>query len=60
MDLTFLTLAEAAGVLQVSKRTVSRLIKQKKIPALKVGTQWRIRESEFKKWVEKNETLTRR
>jgi excisionase family DNA binding protein len=60
MDLTFLTLADAATALQISKRTVSRLIKQKKIPALKVGTQWRIRESEFKKWVEKSENAVRR
>jgi excisionase family DNA binding protein len=39
-----LTLREAANVLQVSKRTVRRMVDQKEFPAFKVGEQWRVRE----------------
>ncbi len=54
-DLKFLTLNEAARILQVSKRTLFRMVQDKKIPALKVGGQWRIRESQFVKWIEDRE-----
>ena len=54
-DLKFLTLNEAARILQVSKRTLFRMVQDKKIPALKVGGQWRIRESQFVKWIEGRE-----
>lgn len=54
-ELEFLTLKEAARMLQISKRTVFRMIHQKKVPAIKVGGQWRIRESQFKKWIEAKE-----
>jgi excisionase family DNA binding protein len=48
----FLTLKEAAAMLQVSKRTLQRLIQRKEMPGLKIGGQWRIPESRFMKWVE--------
>ena len=48
-ELKFLTLEQAAEVLQVSKRTVHRLIQRKQMPDFKIGGQWRIGESEFKK-----------
>ncbi len=51
-ELRLLTLGEAAAILQVSKRTLLRMIKRKEVPAFKVGGQWRIRESQFRKWVE--------
>jgi excisionase family DNA binding protein len=57
-DLYFLTLEQAANILQVSKRTLHRLIRSKQMPALKIGGQWRIRESEFNRWVAGNEKLT--
>jgi len=57
-DLSFLTLGQAANILQVSKRTLHRLIQRKQMPGLKIGGQWRIRESEFNKWVVANEKLT--
>ena len=50
--LRFLTLQEAAELLQVSKRTVERLIRCNELPALKVGRQWRIRSSQLAKWIE--------
>ncbi len=54
-ELKFLTLNEAARILQVSKRTLFRMVQDRKIPALKVGGQWRIRESQFVKWIEGRE-----
>jgi excisionase family DNA binding protein len=48
----FLTLDEAAAMLQVSKRTLNRLIRRREMPGLKVGAQWRIPENGFLKWVE--------
>ena len=57
-DLKFLTLVEAAEILRVSKRTLLRMIKQKKIPSLKVGGQWRILERRLTKWTEENQNRT--
>ena len=51
-ELRLLTLAEAAEILQVSKRTLLRMIQQKEVPAFKVGGQWRLRESQFRTWIE--------
>ncbi|HEX9445267.1 MAG TPA: helix-turn-helix domain-containing protein [Candidatus Binatia bacterium] len=56
-DLRFLTLAEAATILQVSKRTILRMIQKKEVPALKVGGQWRMRESQLRRWAEQKENL---
>ena len=54
-ELRLLTLEVAAEILQVSKRTLLRMIQKKDVPAFKVGGQWRIRESQFRKWVEQKE-----
>jgi excisionase family DNA binding protein len=53
-----LTLAEAASILKISKRTLHRMIQHRQIPAFKVGGQWRILESRFQEWVEEEEHLT--
>ena len=41
MDETFLTTEEVLEYLQVNLRTVYRLIKAGKLPAFRVGRQWR-------------------
>lgn len=56
-ELKLLTLSEVAAFLQVSKRTLLRMIQQREVPAFKVGGQWRIRESQFRRWVEEKESL---
>jgi len=56
-ELRFLTLAEAATILQVSKRTILRMIQKKDVPALKVGGQWRLRASQLRRWAEQKENL---
>jgi excisionase family DNA binding protein len=50
--LRLLTIPEAAELLQVSTRTLQRLIHRKELPALKVGGQWRINESQLTKWIQ--------
>jgi excisionase family DNA binding protein len=50
-----LTLAEAASILKISKRTLHRMIQHRQIPAFKVGGQWRILESRFHEWVQVEE-----
>jgi excisionase family DNA binding protein len=46
-----LTVAEVAGVMRVSSMTVYRLIKGGELPALRVGKNYRIRESEVDRYL---------
>ena len=50
--LKFLTVEETAELLQVSRRTLQRMIHRKDLPAFKVGGQWRIHESALAKWLD--------
>lgn len=52
MDESFLTTDEVLEYLQVNLRTVYRLIKAGKIPAVRVGRQWRFRKSDLDAWLE--------
>jgi len=47
IDETFLTTEEVLEYLQVNLRTVYRLIKAGKIPAVRVGRQWRFRKTDI-------------
>ena len=55
-NIRLLTLDEAAALLQVSKRTLQRMIKIHQLPAFKVGGQWRLRETQLRQWVEHRES----
>ena len=55
-SIRLLTLDEAAALLQVSKRTLHRMIKINELPAFKVGGQWRVRETQLRQWVELRES----
>jgi excisionase family DNA binding protein len=52
MDETFLTTEEVLEYLQVNLRTVYRLIKAGKIPAVRVGRQWRFRKRDIVAWLD--------
>jgi excisionase family DNA binding protein len=52
MDDAFLTTEEVLEYLQVNLRTVYRLIKAGKIPAVRVGRQWRFRKRDIDAWLE--------
>jgi excisionase family DNA binding protein len=55
-NIRLLTLNEAADLLQVSTRTLQRMIHSGEMPALKVGGQWRVREAQLRQWVERKES----
>lgn len=52
MDEGFLTTEEVLDYLQVNLRTVYRLIKAGRIPAVRVGRQWRFRKRDIDAWLE--------
>lgn len=50
---TFLTTEDLLGCLKVNARTVYRLIRSGELPAVRIGRQWRIRQSDFEAWLER-------
>jgi len=46
-----LTLDEVAIYLKAGKRTIYRLVAEKKIPAFKVGGTWRFRKVDIDSWI---------
>lgn len=55
----FLTTREVARYLRVNQYTVYRLVTQRKIPAIKVGSQWRFKRSVLERWLESQLTVPR-
>jgi excisionase family DNA binding protein len=58
IDESFLTTEEVLEYLQVNLRTVYRLIKAGKIPAVRVGRQWRFRKRDIDAWLESQRPRT--
>ena len=50
-DDSFLTTEEVLGYLKINLRTVYRLIEAGKIPAIRVGRQWRFRRKDIDVWL---------
>lgn len=46
-----MTIKEVADYLRLSRVTVYKMTRQGKIPALKIGKQWRYNKSEIDSWV---------
>ncbi len=55
-SLQLLTPTEAAELLHVSTKTLQRMIRSGDLPALKVGGQWRLRESQLIGWIQSRES----
>jgi excisionase family DNA binding protein len=55
-DDVFLTTEEVLEYLQVNLRTIYRLIKAGKIPAVRVGRQWRFRKRDIDAWLDGQRT----
>jgi excisionase family DNA binding protein len=55
-DEVFLTTEEVLEYLQVNLRTVYRLIKAGRIPAVRVGRQWRFRKRDIDAWLDSQRT----
>ena len=49
---TFLTIAEVAEIMRVSKMTVYRLVHAGDMPAVRVGRSFRVHESAVKEYLE--------
>ena len=49
----FLTVAEAAELLRIAERTAYKLVREGRLPAVKVGNQWRIERSALEAWIAK-------
>ena len=52
-----MTLEEVAAFLRVSKDTVYSMANNGKIPATRVGAQWRFRKEDVDKWLEENRNV---
>ena len=52
-----ITTTEVAERLNVSKRTVIRLIEDKKLPAYRFGKDYRIDENDLKEFIKKSKTV---
>lgn len=59
-DDAFLTTEEVLQYLQVNLRTVYRLIKAGKIPAVRVGRQWRFRKTDIDAWLQSQQAANAR
>ena len=46
-----MTTKEVARYLRVDQYTIYRLVTQKKIPAFKIGNQWRFKRSILERWL---------
>jgi len=51
-----LTVNEVAKILRVSNMTVYRLVKSKQIPAIRVGKNYRIKETDVEKYLDRGST----
>ena len=56
-DKSFLTVEEVARRFGVNVTTVYRLVKRGKLPAFKVGNQWRFSETRLEEWVADRERV---
>jgi excisionase family DNA binding protein len=57
MQENLLTAEQVARYLKVDKFTVYRLVSQKKIPAFKVGSQWRFKRRMIDAWLARNSNI---
>ncbi len=54
-----LTTEQIANYLKIDKFTVYRLVAQKRLPAFKVGNQWRFKKELLEAWLRKNMSISK-
>jgi excisionase family DNA binding protein len=54
----FLTTDEVLERLQVTPRTIYRLIRCGDLPAVRIGRQWRFRRADLDDWLDRNRAVT--
>jgi excisionase family DNA binding protein len=57
MQEKLLTIDQVAAYLKVDKFTVYRLVAKRKLPAFKVGNQWRFKRKTIDDWLENNSNM---
>ncbi len=57
MHKALLTLEEAASVLSLSPRTLSRLLRRGEIPTVRIGRLVRVRTSDLHSWVDRQDEI---
>ena len=55
---TIMTLREVATYLRVSRTTIYRLLKNKRLPAFRLGTDWRFNAESIDRWRAREESTT--
>ena len=48
----YLSVADMASEFGIHEMTFYRMIRDKKIPAFKIGSQWRVRRTDLNRWLE--------
>jgi len=59
MQEVLLSTEQVANYLKIDKFTVYRLVAQKRLPAFKVGNQWRFKRAILEAWLRKNMSVPR-
>jgi len=57
MPENLLTIEEVADYFHVGRNTIYRLLAQKRLPAFKVGNQWRFQRKMLESWLRKNSNI---
>jgi excisionase family DNA binding protein len=57
MEEGLITIQQVADYLKVDRFTIYRLVTQKRIPAFKVGGQWRFKASMIDSWLMRNANI---
>jgi len=52
-----LTIDEVLGYLNVTSRTIYRLIRIGELPAVRIGRQWRVRRTDLDQWLNRQRTI---
>jgi excisionase family DNA binding protein len=53
-----MTVKEVAAVLRVSPQTLYKMLEQRSIPAVKVGSQWRFDRDQIREWIRRESGAT--
>ena len=49
-----MTIKEVATYLKINEKTIYKLAKEKRIPAFKIGGNWRFKKTAIDEWIKKN------
>jgi excisionase family DNA binding protein len=53
----FLTTEDVVAYLNVTPRTIYRLIRTGELPAIRIGHQWRVRQSDLDDWLDRQRAV---